>query len=121
MKRKKGELLPIEVSILEAGLDLKRRGVSDFYGFLIASEIKEAEGARLLTAYGTLYKALERMEERGWLTSRWEDPLIAAKERRPVRRLYEVTAAGQAALASAPQPLRSAASRHKLKVRGAEA
>lgn len=111
----------IEASILEAGLDLKRRAVSEFYGFLIASEMKEREGARLLTAYGTLYKALERMEERGWLSSRWEDPPIGAREGRPRRRLYEVTAAGQAALASVPQPSPKARSQYKPGLRGAEA
>jgi len=113
-------VLPIEASILQAGLELKRRGAGEFHGFLVASEIKEAEGARLLTAYGTLYKALERMEERGWLESRWEDPLIAARERRPQRRLYEVTAAGQAALATAPRPARRVKGEYKLRARGAE-
>ena len=68
---------------------------------MIAKEVKEREEARLLTAYGTLYKALDRMEKAGLLRSRWEDPLAAASEGRPRRRLYEVTAAGQAAFAQA--------------------
>lgn len=101
VRRKRNALLPIEVSILQAGIDLHARRLPEFHGFLIAREIKEREGARLLTAYGTLYKALERMEKAGLLTSCWEDPMLAARDRRPRRRLYEVTPAGQKALAAA--------------------
>ena len=109
MRRKPGALLPLEISILEAGIELRVRGLAYFYGFLIAKEIKERRDAKLLTAHGTLYKALDRMEKAGLLESRWEDPLIAANAGRPRRRLYQVTAAGEAALANtraeaAPQP-----------------
>ena len=76
MRRKKGSLIPIEVSILEAGVKLRRHGIAEFHGFLIAKEIKEIEDARRLTAHGTLYKALDRMEQAGLLVSQWEDPLI---------------------------------------------
>ena len=98
MRRKQGTLLPIELSILESGLQLHAQQVREFYGFLIAKELTEREGARKLTAYGTLYKALSRMETQGLLTSRWEDHENAAASGRPRRRLYQVTAAGQDAL-----------------------
>ncbi|HET9476040.1 MAG TPA: helix-turn-helix transcriptional regulator [Dehalococcoidia bacterium] len=101
MRRRPGVLLPIEVSILEAGIELRLRGTGYFHGFLIAKEIKQREEARLLTAHGTLYKALDRMEKAGLLESQWEDPETAALENRPRRRTYLVTAAGQAALARA--------------------
>lgn len=101
MRRKADTLLPIEVSILEAGIELRQGGAAEFHGFLIAKEIKEREDARLLTAHGTLYKALGRMEKAGLLLSRWEDPLIAAEDGRPRRRLYEVMAVGEGALAKA--------------------
>ncbi len=101
MRRRAGTLLPIELSILETGIELRVRGLAEFYGFLIAKEIKERQDARLLTAHGTLYKALDRMEKAGLLVSRWEDPLIAAEDSRPRRRLYQVTAAGEGALAKA--------------------
>ena len=45
-----------------------------------------------MTAHGTLYKALARLEEFGLLASCWED--AAAPEGRPRRRLYELTGAG---------------------------
>ncbi len=101
MRRRAGTLLPIELSILETGIELRVRGMSEFHGFLIAREIKQRQDARLLTAHGTLYKALDRMEKAGLLVSRWEDPLIAAQDSRPRRRLYQVTAAGEGALAKA--------------------
>ena len=101
VKRRPGELLPIEVDILVGAATLLARGSDEFHGFLLAKELKGKGGSRLLTAYGTLYRALERMEEAGLLTSRWEEPEIAAREDRPRRHLYRITAAGQKALADA--------------------
>ncbi len=101
MRRRPGSLVPLELSILEAGIELAVRGTPYFHGFLIAKEIKEREDARLLTAHGTLYKALDRMQKAGLLESEWEDPFVAAGEGRPRRRLYRVTAAGETALATA--------------------
>jgi PadR family transcriptional regulator len=101
MRRKPGALLPLELQILEAGLDLRRRGDDEFHGFSMAREIQEHEGARRLTAHGTLYKALVRLERAGLLSSRWEDPASAAEESRPRRRLYEVTGAGERAFSRA--------------------
>src|SRR3990170_2911508 len=85
MRRKPGTLLPLEISILEAAVDLRTRGDDEFHGFAVAKEIKEREDSRTLTAHGTLYKALERMERAGLLESRWEDPEVAAAESRPTR------------------------------------
>ena len=102
MRRKKGTLLPLEMSILQCGIDLAVRGAPLFHGFMIAKEIKDREDAKLLTAHGTLYKALDRLQKSGLLESDWEDPLVAAQEGRPRRRFYHVTAAGQAALVQSP-------------------
>ena len=106
MRRKKDTLIPVELSILAACLDLMSRGLEEVHGFLIAKQISDQKGARMLTAHGTLYKALGRMEKAGLLKSHWEDPVAAANEARPRRRLYRITADGQAALkaARAPQP-----------------
>ena len=54
-------MLPLELSILAAGLDFRSPGGTEYHGYLMAKELKEREGARLLVAYGTLYKALDRM------------------------------------------------------------
>jgi DNA-binding PadR family transcriptional regulator len=101
MRRKEGALVPLEVSILEAALELRQRGIAEAHGFLLAKELRDGREARRLTAYGTLYKALDRLERAGYLASRWEDPLIAAREGRPRRRSYRVTLTGEAALAEA--------------------
>ena len=101
MRRKKGALIPIELSILEAALGLRATGTEAAHGFLIAKVIQDLTGARLLTAHGTLYRALHRLEQAGFLESFWEDPRLALEQGRPTRRFYRVTAAGEQALAQA--------------------
>jgi PadR family transcriptional regulator len=98
MKRKPGALLSIEIAILQAGIALLRGSDPEFHGYAVAREIRGQEGARSLTAHGTLYRALERLKTRGLLASRWEDPGVAAAEERPRRRMYRVTAEGEAAV-----------------------
>jgi PadR family transcriptional regulator, regulatory protein PadR len=60
---------------------------------------------------GTAYPILLRLENEGWVTSRWED-IDPRAEKRPARRYYRLTAAGaaqaDAALASARRPSRAA-------------
>ena len=50
---------------------------------------------------GTVYPALRRLEELGYLTSKWEKPSISQSEPRPARKYYELTRAGREALAEA--------------------
>jgi DNA-binding PadR family transcriptional regulator len=90
--RKPGTLLPLETEILDTALSLLRAGDSSFHGFGLAQTMREQRGSRSLTAHGTLYKALGRLEEFGLLTSSWEES--AAVEGRPRRRLYELTSKG---------------------------
>jgi DNA-binding PadR family transcriptional regulator len=92
-RRKPGTLLPLESEILEVALSLRRSGHATFHGFGLAQTMRGHSGSRSLTAHGTLYKALGRLEELGLLTSRWENAAAAA-ERRPPRRLYELTGEG---------------------------
>lgn len=91
-RRKAGTLLPLETEILEAALSMLRSGHATFHGFGLSQTMREQRGSRSLTAHGTLYKALGRLEEFGLLASRWED--AAAVEGRPRRRLYELTSHG---------------------------
>ena len=118
MRRKPGTLVPLEVSILSAGVSLALGGSPEFHGYAVARELKEREEARRLTAHGTLYRALERLERAGLLLSRLEDPETAAAEQRPRRRLYHVTAAGEAALSR--DRARERAASHHFRSRGAE-
>lgn len=96
-RRREGRLVPLEVDILEAGIELQAEG-EEFYGFALAKRIAERADAAALTAHGTLYKALARLSDSGQLESRWEDSAIAEGEGRPRRRLYRVTGAGEVAL-----------------------
>ena len=50
---------------------------------------------------GTVYPALRRLEEAGYLASKWEKHSIAQAESRPARKYYELTRAGQHVLAEA--------------------
>ena len=91
-RRKPGTLLPLETEILEVALSMLCSEQATFHGFGLAQTMREQSGSRSLTAHGTLYKALSRLEEFGLLTSRWED--AAAVDGRPRRRLYELTSQG---------------------------
>jgi PadR family transcriptional regulator PadR len=50
---------------------------------------------------GTVYPALRRLEEAGFLVSKWEKQSISQSEPRPQRKYYELTRAGREALAEA--------------------
>ena len=75
------------IAILQA-LDGNRR-----FGF----DIMDATG---LTS-GTVYPALERLEELGHVRSRWEDEAAAHRDGRPARRYFELTPQGIRALTEA--------------------
>ena len=97
--------MPLEQAICVSAALLRRRGVVEFHGYELARQVAHDADRRLLTAYGTLYRALGRLEQMGLLLSRREDPEIAARENRPGRRLYTLTAAGEtAALEAAAAP-----------------
>jgi PadR family transcriptional regulator len=101
VRRKAGTLVPLELAICEAAATLRARGEEEFHGYEIARTIGTASDSRLLTAYGTLYRALGRLETMGLLRSRWEDRSQAARDNRPTRRLYTLTALGDAAVEEA--------------------
>ena len=95
VRRSPGQIMPLELDILDAGMSLQAEEGS-FYGFLLAKRIaQEAEGS--LLAHGTLYKALTRMATAGLLEPEWEDSAIAEADGRPRRRLYRVTGEGELA------------------------
>jgi PadR family transcriptional regulator PadR len=113
-RRKPGTLVPLEIEILQAALSMLRSGQATFHGFGLAQAMREQSASRSLTAHGTLYKALGRLEEFGLLSSRWED--AAAAEGRPRRRLYELTRQGAYAAEQAPAGKRDKATRRSRRV-----
>jgi transcriptional regulator len=65
------------------------------HGYAIAKELRQLGGEVLQVEQGSLYPALYRLEERGWLRSRWG---MTEKNRRA--RVYQLTRAGRKQLAS---------------------
>jgi DNA-binding PadR family transcriptional regulator len=50
---------------------------------------------------GTVYPALRRLEDAGFVESKWEKHTIAQQEQRPPRKYYEMTKEGKEALTEA--------------------
>ena len=113
MRRKPGELLPLELAICKAARDITRRRHKEFHGYEIAKHLSEVGDSRLLVAYGTLYRALGRLEEMGFVESRWEDPESSASENRPRRRLYSLTPLGTAVVLDAGKAAKARARKPK--------
>jgi transcriptional regulator len=65
------------------------------HGYAIMSAIKDASGEVLAAEEGSLYPALHRMEEAGWVRSEW-----IKKDSGRRARIYELTAAGRKQLAA---------------------
>jgi PadR family transcriptional regulator, regulatory protein PadR len=100
MRRKPNTLVPLERNLLGAAVAFARAGVEEFHGYAIALELADQAEARRLTGHGTLYRALDRLESAGFLSSSLEDADQAAAQRRPRRRLYRLTAEGMRAAAA---------------------
>jgi DNA-binding PadR family transcriptional regulator len=96
MRRKPGALLPLELDILAVAAAEDE----PVHGFELARQLADRRDSRSLTAHGTLYKALGRLDGLGLLESRWEDPDVALAAGRPRRRLYRLTDAGASRLAA---------------------
>jgi PadR family transcriptional regulator len=65
------------------------------HGYAIMSAIKDWSGDVLRAEEGSLYPALHRMEEAGWIRAEW---IVKDTGRRA--RIYELTGAGKKQLAS---------------------
>jgi PadR family transcriptional regulator PadR len=65
------------------------------HGYAIMSAIEEWSGDVLRAEEGSLYPALHRMEEAGWIRAEW---IVKDTGRRA--RIYELTAAGKKQLAA---------------------
>jgi DNA-binding PadR family transcriptional regulator len=111
MRRKPDQLLPLELEILEGALALARRGEPHFHGYSLAKLLQARGDTRLLTAHGTLYRALHRLESAGLIEAFWEDHDVAERESRPRRRLYRLLGAAEPAVKRARAMTRA---KHKL-------
>jgi PadR family transcriptional regulator PadR len=85
------------LDVVQGTLDLlilKALSVESFHGWGISARIQELSGDQFNIGQGSLYPALHRMEERGWVTSYWR---TTANNR--IARYYQLTAEGRSALA----------------------
>ena len=65
------------------------------HGYAIMSAIRDSSGEVLRADEGSLYPALHRMDEAGWIRAEW-----VTKETGRRARVYELTVAGQKQLAN---------------------
>ena len=65
------------------------------HGYAIMSAIQDASGEVLRAEEGSLYPALHRMEETGWIRAKW-----ITKDTGRRARIYDLTSAGKKQLAS---------------------
>lgn len=83
--------------IIQGTLDLlilKSLAMEPMHGWGISNHIQQISRDTFRIGQGSLYPALYRFEERGWVTSYWR----TTKNNR-IARYYELTAAGRHALA----------------------
>ena len=82
--------------ILRGTLDLlilKALSWGPAHGYSVARWIQQATGDALAVGEGTLYPALHRLEERGWIFSTW-----GASENNRQAKFYSLTTRGRAQL-----------------------
>ena len=72
---------------------LARRG--PLHGYAITTQIETISSDVLRVEEGSLYPALHRLEESGWVKAKW---IVTENKRRA--RIYEITAAGRRRLES---------------------
>jgi DNA-binding PadR family transcriptional regulator len=68
------------------------------HGYAILREVAERSGGRVRPHAGTLYRAIARLEESGWIEEL--DELVADPEADERRRYYRLTVAGRGAAAA---------------------
>jgi PadR family transcriptional regulator PadR len=89
---------PKPTNLLQGTLDLlilRSLSLGSFHGLGIARRVEQITRGTFQVKPGSLFPALHRMQEAGWLTSSWGD---SANNRRA--KYYRLTKAGHAQLAA---------------------
>ena len=76
-------------------LVLKTISLEPKHGWAIAKRIQQISGEVLQVQQGSLYPALHRLEQKGWIKAKW-----AETETGRQAKFYSLTAAGRAQLAT---------------------
>jgi transcriptional regulator len=82
-----------QTALLQGTLDLlvlRTLALGPHHGQGIARVIQQRSGDTLLVDHGSLYPALQRLEDRGWIKGAW-----GTSENNRRARFYELTAAGR--------------------------
>jgi transcriptional regulator len=82
-----------KLELLQGTLDLlilRTLNLGSQHGQGIARAIQETSDKELLVEHGALYPALQRLEDRGWISAKWG---ISSSNRKA--RFYSLTAAGR--------------------------
>jgi PadR family transcriptional regulator len=91
-----------DIAILQGTLDLMvlrtLQTMGPQHGFGLAKRIQQISGGALDLNQGTLYPALLRLEQRGWISSKWG---VSDANRRA--KFYELTRAGRKQIAAEAQ------------------
>ncbi len=74
-------------------LILKALSLEPMHGWAVAQRLEQLSHDALRVGQGSLYPALQRLEEKGWIDSEWK---ITDENRRA--KFYELTPAGRRAL-----------------------
>ena len=84
----------IKLDILQGTLDLMvlrtLSTLGPLHGYGIARRIEQVSGDHVILNQGTIYTSLVRLEQRGWIRSRWG---VSENNRRA--RFYAITRAGE--------------------------
>ena len=88
-------------SLLQGTLDLlilKALSTGELHGLGVSRRIQQMTGGTFAVQPGSLFPALHRLEESGWLTSEWE-----ASENNRRAKYYKLTKAGKRQLGEATE------------------
>jgi PadR family transcriptional regulator, regulatory protein PadR len=103
---------PSQSDVLRGSLELlvlKTLSLAPMHGWGIGQRIQQISGGQLEVNQGSLYPALQRLEQKGLITSDWR-----ASENNRRARYYEITATGRAALGEETESWRRFASAMEL-------
>ncbi len=98
-RRTDDQLVPNEQRTLRAAALLRKQGIDEFHGYLLAGQLRQLPSTRRVMAYSTVYRCLSRLEARGLVRSRLGE---VATSGGPRRRIFALTDIGVARAGSLP-------------------
>ena len=90
--------MPRKTDLLQGTLDLlilRTLAAGPMHGWAISQRIQQVTGDVLQIAQGSLYPALHRLEEEGWIEAEW-----GSSDANRQAKFYELTKAGRKQLAA---------------------